>query len=114
MSEDKHEHECGMGDEIIAGPDLSDGSRLFVRHTADHNVVGGVMRTAKEGKPCNGAELVALTKIEGDRYKVESLHDGRIECDNKPQDHHGPSTAVTNVYRNGWDRIFGSGTVGQA
>jgi len=97
------------GDELIAGPELNGGMRPFVRHTADHQITAGLMGTAKEGQTVNGTELVQLTRIEGERYAVKSLYD-----DAPRQDRVGPSKIVSNKYRDGWDRIFGEKTVGQA
>lgn len=111
MSENNEK--CSGGDELIAGPDVGNGVRPFVRHSADHCITGGLITVAREGQPCNGRELVKLTPIEGSRYSVETLYDGT----SKPVgvvDRSGPSKVVTNEYRSGWDRIFGCKPVGQA
>jgi hypothetical protein len=112
MSEDKKEGCCG--DELIAGPELSNGLRPFIRHNSKHGMTGGLMKTAKNGQPVNGSELVQLTKIEGERYAVESLYDGMPLTESTESDRSGPSKVVSNKYRDGWDRIFGSGEIGQA
>jgi hypothetical protein len=111
--DDNENHKCDCSDELIAGPETSQGVRPFIRHTRDHKIVGGVMATAKEGRPINsGGELVQLTHIDGDRFKVESLygepsHSEECSCP-------GPSKVATEAYRSGWDRIFGNKEVGQA
>lgn len=106
MSEEKK----SCGDELIAGPELSNGVRPFVRHTSDHTVTGGFMKMAKDGQPANGSELVQLTRIEGERYAVKSLYDGTPKSDDRV----GPSKVVSDEYRAGWDRIFGNKAIGQA
>jgi hypothetical protein len=112
MSDEKS-HKCDCSDELIAGPEMSHGVRPFIRHTKDHKVVGGVMRVVKDGCPINGGgELVQLTHVEGDRFKVEFLYgesDYSSECSCS-----GPSKVTTEAYRSGWDRIFGNKEIGQA
>lgn len=105
---DEEKKDCDGADELIAGPEISEGVRPFVRHMSDHTIVSGVMKTAKDGQPVNGSEMVHLTQIEGNRYGVESIYDA-----SKP-DRVGPSKVVSKKYRDGWDRIFGDKTVGQA
>ena len=107
MSED--EKDCEPKDELVAGPVLPDGARPFVRHMGGHTVAFGVMKTARDGQPVNGSELVQLTRIEGERYAVQSLYNGTSESPDP-----GPSKVVSDRYRDGWDRIFGAKTIGQA
>ncbi len=111
MSDSDKQHKCGNADELIAGPDLGDGTRPFIRHTADHQIVGGMLRTAKSGQPCNGCEVVALTPIDGSRYKVQTLYGGGADSERETK---GPGKVVTDRYREGWDRTFGSKAIGQA
>lgn len=106
------EHKCNAVDELVAGPEIN-GVRPFIRHTSDHRIFGGVMKTAKDGQPVNGSELVQLTNIEGNRYKVESLY-GSQDSDHVECDCSGPSKVVSDKYRYGWDRIFGKEEIGQA
>jgi len=105
---DEEKKNCG-GDELIAGPELSNGMRPFIRHSPDHEITGGLITSAKDGQPVNGSELVQLTRIEGERYAVKSLYDASV-----PSDRAGPSKVVSDEYRDGWDRIFGNRTIGQA
>lgn len=104
---DDDNDDCSViGDELIAGSDIGNGIHPFIRHTSDHQIVGGTMTVVPDGKPCNGTELVKLTRIEGRRYKVESVYDGSTKK--------GPSTVVSDKYRSGWDMIWGTKPAGQA
>lgn len=103
MGEEKHE------DELIAGPEISEGVRPFVRHTSDDTYTGGFMRKVVDGRPVNGSEMVQLTRIEGNRYGVTPIYDATDKSDRV-----GPSKVVSDKYRNGWDKIFGNGPTGQA
>jgi hypothetical protein len=105
MSEDK-DPKCACADELVVGPEMGDGTRPFVRHTADHRLLGGFMRSAKDGQACNGCEVVALTPLDGSRYKVETLYDGSAAK--------GPSKVSTREYRSGCERTFGRKGAGQA
>jgi hypothetical protein len=101
MAED--DKECDCGDEIVLGPDLGDGTRPAIRHTADHRMEAGLVRQVKDGEPLP-EDAMYVERIEGNRYSC------------KPAlEHKGPSLAATPEYRNGWDRIFGGRQeVGQA
>jgi hypothetical protein len=91
------EHECDIGDEVILGSPFPDGTALGIRHDADHNVSACVARPIRDGQPCMGADLVALERIEGNRYGVRTLYGGRK----------GPARVTTGSFREGWERTFG-------
>lgn len=84
-------------DELIAGPKLPDGSRPFIRRT-DDGISCGMMRDAKDGQPVNGCELVNLQRIEGERFRVESIYGHKT----------GPTKVTSDMYRTGWDKVFGN------
>ena len=96
---------CPSGDELRAGPDLGDGSRPFVRHTADHKLVAGIMTPAQEGQPmADGA--FHLEHIDGDRYKVykvEELPTGHVPGSTVK----GPAKVNSRAFRENFDSIFG-------
>lgn len=99
---------CPAGDELLAGPDLGEGRRAFIRHTADHKIIAGVMTQAPEGMPLQSGTF-HLDHIEGDRYKVEDLSVA-VAAVSK-----GPAKVNSREYRNNWDGIFGKKqTVGDA
>lgn len=67
-----------------------------MRHTADHRIAPCVIRPIGDGRPLMGADLVALERIDGDRYGVKTVYCGRK----------GPARVTTEAYRDGWDRVF--------
>lgn len=94
--DDPCERKCDCGDEVIVGPKLSDGQRIAIRHTSDHDVVPCFINPVRQGKPCMGLNVVALERIEGNRYGVTTILPERK----------GPSRVTTDAYRDGWDRVF--------
>jgi hypothetical protein len=106
-SDDDKKTPCPAGDELLAGPDLGDGTRPFIRHTADHKIIAGVMKQAPDGVPLHSG-VFHLDRIEGDRYKVEDLSAAVVTTK-------GPAKVNSREYRNNWDGIFGKKqTVGDA
>jgi hypothetical protein len=90
---DDDKHDCDCGDEIMIGPELSNGTRPALRHTAE--IVTGFVRQVKDGEPLP-EDAMLVERIEGCRYSC------------KPAlEHNGPARATTKKYREGWDRIFG-------
>jgi hypothetical protein len=90
---------CQVLDVLRLGPELNDGrgSRIFIRHTADHRIQSGVLRPAKDGEPLMGESIFHLEASGAPgEYRVQDLYDGR-----------GPSKVTTPAYRDGWDSIFG-------
>ena len=100
--EKKNPPTCPSGDELRAGPDLGDGSRPFVRHTADHKLVAGIMTPAQEGQPMASGAF-HLEHIDGDRYKVEELPMGHVPGAAVK----GPAKVNSERYKTNWDSIFG-------
>lgn len=106
MADDK-KPTCPAGDELRAGPDLGNGSRPFVRHTADHKIEMGVMTPVKEGQPILPGAF-HLESIPGtDRYKVE----GALPASESAK---GPAKVNSGAYRDGWDGIFGKRPIAEA
>ena len=105
---DKKPCAAGDADVLRPGPELNDGkgSRLFVRHTADHETVTGVMRPAREGENMAEGGFFSL-EPNGDRgdFKVTPI------CTQAAK---GPAKVSTPAYRDGWDSIFGKRPVGEA
>ncbi len=90
---------CSGVDLVKLGPPGPNGARAAIRHTKDHQFELGVVAPtalAPEG------QAVHLTPRGGDLYEVTEVT------------HSGPAQVSSDAYRNGWDRIFGSKTVGQA
>lgn len=90
---------CPAGDELLAGPDLGDGVRPFIRHTADHKIETGVMKQAPDGMPLQSG-VFHLEHVGGDRYKVADLSAAVASTK-------GPAKVNSREYRNNWDGIFG-------
>ena len=99
---DEKNPSCPAGDELQAGPDLGDGSRPFVRHTADHKIVVGIMTPAQEGQPIMAQGAFALEQIEGttDRFRVE-------EVPTTGSGTKGPAKVNSRAFRENFDSIFG-------
>jgi hypothetical protein len=64
---DDDKHDCDCGDEIMIGPELSNGTRPALRHTADHEIVTGFVRQVKDGEPLP-EDAMLVERIEGCRY----------------------------------------------
>jgi hypothetical protein len=99
MSDDK-KRECSSGDEIHLGAQTESGFTMAMRHREDHTLQACLLRPLSDGQPIPpGAELVRLSKKEGDCYNVQSLYKSP-----------GPANVTTDEYRVGWDRVFGART----
>jgi hypothetical protein len=92
-------------DFLTLGPELSNGLRPFVRHTADHEMMVGVSRIVEDGKPIpEGGTLLNLTALDDQgTYSVETMYESK-----------GPAKVNSPRYKQGWDAIFGKTTVGSA
>ena len=103
------------GDELVAGPEIGNGSRLFVRHTADHKVMAGVMSPVREGQPLMPGAF-NLEPIEGtDRFKVEDLPSMPVpRMEAAAAAPKGPAKVNSAAYKSGWDNVFGKQVVGEA
>ena len=100
---------CGMGDLIKVGPPVGPNGRLFVRHTADHGHITGIMRPVREGEMLTGNEFHLEPKDEANGiFSVTPLSEEVQAAIRKP------SKIVTPAYREGWDAIFGKQDVGEA
>jgi hypothetical protein len=95
---DGDDRDCAGDEFVIPGPMLPDGSRECLRHAADHSVQRGFMRPLEDGKPLR-EDAVLLERREGTPFFdiVGSVAEIRK----------GPSKAVSNAYRKGWDAVFG-------
>lgn len=90
-------------DILVAGPDLGDQQRPFVRKNSS-GICAGIMRPVKEGAPIPENSFQVEHKGPGPLYNVRPVYD--------KNSHSRPATAA---YVKGWDRIFGGkATVGQA
>jgi hypothetical protein len=106
MDDDK-KTPCPSGDELQAGPDLGNGMRPFIRHTADHKIVAGVMSPVREGQPLMPGAF-NLEPIAGtDRFTVEDLPSMPVPQMAAPPPSKGPAMVTTKAYRSGWDNVFG-------
>ena len=85
-------------DVLVAGPDLGQGVRPFVRHH-EGGVEGGLMRKGK------GEDADLHLKQRDDEGFVYDVVEDRTD---------GPAKVTSNAYRAGWGRIFGKPVVGEA
>ena len=107
MAEDDTKR-CSDGDELIAGPELPNGARPFIRHTASHDIESGIMRPVADGEPMYEGAFHLEPKDNG-RYRVTDVFGKSEESRAK-----GPVRVSTPAYRENWDSIFGKRPVGQA
>ena len=80
-------------DLLTLGPDLGNGDRPFIRKDTEDKISIGTMHPIQDGEPLP-ENAVSLRRIDGSMFEVEQIHKG-------------PSRAVSDDYRGGWDRIFG-------
>lgn len=113
MADDDEKPECKIeGDELMAGPELPGGARMYIRHTADHQFHGGIMRPVQEGEPIYEGAF-HLEHKEGPIYRVSDL--GIPPRAPAQEGHKGPAMVTSRAYRENFDLIFGKkATVGQA
>jgi hypothetical protein len=103
---------CKRGDILELGPELGNGMRVGVRHTADHQMQVGQVRPVREGENLVGGRYL-LGKTDGQRMIVESELDLRGGCAATAGEQVGPAMVTSDEYREGWDRVFGP-AIGQA
>jgi len=106
---------CKRGDIVELGPELGNGMRVGVRHTADHRMEVGQVRVPQEGENLTGCRLL-MGKSDGQRMFVEDELDLRGGCRDEASMPHAatyeqgsrgrPAKVTTDEYREGWDRIF--------
>jgi hypothetical protein len=109
MADDPKKHSCEAGDEIQLGPDLGNGHRQAIRHTADHQRSIGTVRPVREGEMLTGREFFAEPKDEANGiYHYRPMSEEVRAAIQKP------SKVATPAYREGWDAIFGKQKVGEA
>lgn len=82
-----------------------DGGVPFVRHTADHEMVQGVMYPCEEGKPLlPGNEIFSLEPRAKGGLSVTSLYSTKASG---AQESKGPAKVNSRAYRANWETIFG-------
>jgi hypothetical protein len=112
MADDDNDN--GGNDFMKVGPDLGEGFRPYVRHKSDCSMETGWVKPHPDGKPIGDADgLIQLEgREDGDVFNVRTLYE-RVRGD-VAGDKNGPAMVSSPAYRDGWDRIFGNKTVGQA
>lgn len=98
----KHPCRFDSKDTIIPLP----GSRMCIRHTADHQMQIGALLPITEG-----------TRISDNMHIVEEDADGDLRVGptiGELKSGSGPAQVATPEYRASWDRIFGKQTIGVA
>lgn len=98
MASNEKEPPCVCGDELQAGPDLGDGSHVYVRHTADHDIQMGTLHPIREGQPIPEGSMHLTPIGETGRYRVEPIPTSASK---------GPAKVNSRAYRDNWDSIFG-------
>lgn len=111
MADESPKKPCERGDELCVGPSVGGDAHLFVRHTADHRHVPGIMRPVREGEPLTSDVLHVTPKDpKNGVYHVEE-----IQVPSTPSMSSGrPAKVTSDAFRTGWDGIFGKQSVGQA
>jgi len=99
------DEQCGEGDVVRLGPVIH-GTRMGLRHRADHKREPVAVLPLKEGVPLSRGELVAFRRPGTDLFEVEEISLTQTK---------GPAKANSAAFRQGWGRIFGGkATVGEA
>lgn len=98
---------CKAGDRITVGQPLGDGTHACLRHYPDHRLEVARCRPVRSGENLNGSRVIMGQVVSPNVLDVETELDLRGGAS-------GPPQVATDAYRDGWDRIFGSATVGQA
>lgn len=94
-------------DVLIPGPFTTpDGGVPFIRHTADHQTVTGVMYRCEEGKPIQGDSCFALSPREDGLMRVEEVN---LRGTPAPASK-GPAKVNNTAFRTNWETIFGKKT----
>lgn len=108
MKKTKKDPGCvaGGGDFVVMGPKLENGDIMAVRHTADHQLLEGVVRPLQDGRPITG-ELVEITHRNDNIYNISPISLGEKTSD-------GPAMVNSAAYQSGWDNIFGKTVVGKS
>ena len=114
MSDEKKP--CERGDTVLMGPEVGGGERLFVRHTAEHEIQMGTLHPLADGESIGTGSVLALEPGEQPgHFKVTDSYEagGRPEA-GAAATAKGPAKVNTPAYRSGWDALFGQKTVGVA
>lgn len=88
-----------------------DGSVNILRRDSDDNISYGTAQAVKDGQNLTGSkEVISMSEPDDNGISnVKTLY--------KPQgvrSTSGPAQVATKAYRDGWDGIFGSKTIGDA
>lgn len=98
-------------DKLILGPQVGEGTHVYIRETPDGEVTSGLVSRDKDNLPSYDSQIT-LSQVEGDLYEVD---DEVMFTARGVQEESGPPIVSTPQYREGWDRIFGKKpVVGQA
>ena len=94
-------------DVLFMGPETGceHGHRPYVRQTETGEIHVGIIRPIKDGEPIYD-EAMQLEHKSGSIYNVHSVY--------KPPTSRSKSAVATESYRDGWDRLWGNKTAGQA
>lgn len=97
------------GDLALVGPPDEEGVRPVLRRHSNDSWSGGRIIPLKEGKPILG-ELVTLTEREGGGFTMKPMlnNDEPVKVETTKD---GPAMVNSQVFRNGWDNIFGQKVV---
>jgi hypothetical protein len=99
------EHLACEGDEyVLPGPTLPNGNQLILHHHEDHTITHGVIRPRREGAPLDDSTILFEPREGTPLYNVV----GTVGELKRGEVRKGPSKAVSNAYRKGWDSVFGN------
>lgn len=101
-------------DRLYLGPAVADNTHVFIRKTPSGEVSGGLVSDDPSKLPaCKG--MLDLHPIEGNEFEVRNdIHMTAPYYSEDRKSHAGPANVNSANYLSGWDRIFGSKTVGEA
>lgn len=84
-------------DRVLVGPEVGEGSRLFMRASPEQLTVG----VLTEGVRPEADSILELQHVQGCEYEVKN----EIRYTAK-----GPAQVSSKAYRSGWDTVFGGKT----
>lgn len=95
---------------MVLGPQVGERTQACIRHRPNHRLDAGFVRTLRDGEHIGGHEVVVLNPAGDGTYDVTSMGQaGEMAAEGS-----GPAQVATDEYRDGWDRIFGKGPIGEA
>lgn len=95
---------------VIAGPQLSNGNNVAIYHHSDRSISTGELINNQDGKPLSDDAILVQNRKGTPIFDVVgSVRDMKHFASEPIVEHStsGPAMVTSDLYRNGWDNIFG-------